>query len=93
MGEFRQNPTDRDWEENQGLRRRQEEPTLVELDRERGEGDPMEGYEWDLEYRGPGRRLMRLVYAQDGWTVTGREEAAVYRLDRTIYGKEEEYDE
>jgi len=31
-----------------------------------------DGYEWDLEHTGPGRRLMALVYADDGITVLER---------------------
>ena len=31
-----------------------------------------DGYEWDLEHKGAGRRLMRPVYADDGITVLER---------------------
>ena len=32
-----------------------------------------EGYEWDLGDKGPGRRLMRVIYVEDGVTVLGRD--------------------
>ncbi len=31
-----------------------------------------DGYEWDLEHKGAGRRLMRLVYADEGIKVLER---------------------
>ncbi len=31
-----------------------------------------DGYEWDLEHKGVGRHLMRLVYADNGITVLER---------------------